>query len=564
MTQGASKMTEPTHRSTVEPSVVFLSYSRRDLEPLRQLSTDLTQAGFRPWHDQELTGGQKWWDQILDRIRSCDVFVLLLSPDWVDSKACRSELEYAVSLGRPVVPVVVRQLSLDAAPAAIGETQVIDLRERTPENVIAMLNALRSPGEVQPQVDPLPDPPRAPMSELGDVRSSIGQPTLTEAEQRAVVAELFAHTDDASTHQAVAVLAEALSNRPDFVTSLAPALDRVSDRLRHAAAADESQDPEVRADLVRAISSHLERGRFTPIVGHGLTTRFVGTRAELALEWADGFDFPLEPHRRTDLAEVAQFISVMTDEDTLRERIGDFVIQRLGGLDDTDRTDPRTRIDELLRTAWLNDRGDDRVDAHRVLAGLPCSIFINASPWPLLTDALIEEGKEPVVELCRWRTDAWDWPDSIFETEPEYEPSIDRPLVYHVFGALQFPDSYVITEDDYLDFMAAVNEDRTLIPSPVRRALADSALLLLGVDLEEWDVRVLLRCLVGQEGSSRLNRYTHVAAQVDPTDAVASPTRAKLYLERYFGRFRQPAIDIYWGSADDLMDDLRKAGAQTP
>lgn len=97
------------------------------------------------------------------------------------------------------------------------------------------------------------------------------------------------------------------------------------------------------------------------------------------------------------------------------------------------------------------------------------------------------------------------------------------------------------------------------MPHSVRRALADSALLLLGFDLNEWDARALLRTLVDQEGAGRLRRYTHVAAQVDPSSGVASPARAARYLERYFGRAREPAIDIYWGSVEEFTAELEAA-----
>ena len=208
----------------------------------------------------------------------------------------------------------------------------------------------------------------------------------------------------------------------------------------------------------------------------------------------------------------------------------------------------------MLQAAWqARDRSGG--DAHTTLAKLPCPIYINAAPWGLLTDALSVAGKAPVVELCRWRPEVYDWPRSIFDEEPGYVPSPERPLVFQVFGALDWPDSIVITEDDYLDFLYAVAEDRSLVPAPVRRALADSALTLIGFGLEDWDVRVLLRTLVSQEGASKLHRYTHVAGRSirDGHDlaATGSPICRAVLRE-----FRQPAIDIYWGSVDVLAADL--------
>jgi hypothetical protein len=143
----------------------------------------------------------------------------------------------------------------------------------------------------------------------------------------------------------------------------------------------------------------------------------------------------------------------------------------------------------------------------------------------------------------------------VFVKEPDYVPSEERPLVFQVFGTLDVVESIVLTEDEYFDFMTAVAQDPSLVPLPVRDAVADSALLLLGFRLDEWDVRVLLRSLMSQSGGSRLQKYTHVAAQIE-LDDVSSPGRARRFLERYFGKFRQPSIDIFWGTVDEFAGGL--------
>ena len=62
--------------------------------------------------------------------------------------------------------------------------------------------------------------------------------------------------------------------------------------------------------------------------------------------------------------------------------------------------------------------------------------------------------------------DVYDWPVSVFESEPGFVPTVERPLVYHVFGQLDVPESLVITEDDYDDFLVGITENRALIPPP--------------------------------------------------------------------------------------------------
>src|SRR5512143_3464030 len=86
---------------------VFVSYSRTNLDVVAQLVEDIAAVGIGAWHDQTLTGGQRWWDNILANIRGCDVFIAALSPESLDSEACRSELAYAKQLGKTILPVFV-------------------------------------------------------------------------------------------------------------------------------------------------------------------------------------------------------------------------------------------------------------------------------------------------------------------------------------------------------------------------------------------------------------------------------------------------------------------------
>ena len=189
---------------------------------------------------------------------------------------------------------------------------------------------------------------------------------------------------------------------------------------------------------------------------------------------------------------------------------------------------------------------------------------MTAQPYRLLAEALRREGKQPQVELCRWRPDVDHWPSSVFEREPDFVPTPERPLVFHVFGHLGFEESLVLTEDDYLDFLARVAADDQLVPLAVQKALADSALLFIGFRLEEWDVRVLLRALVSREAARKLEDYTHVAAQIDLGAGVMSPARARRYLERYFGKGTTPSFDIFWGTVDEFAADARPGVGRKP
>ena len=61
-------------------SRIFISYSSKNRALVEALANDLETLGHEIWFDKELSGGQSWWDQILQGIRACDLFVFALTP----------------------------------------------------------------------------------------------------------------------------------------------------------------------------------------------------------------------------------------------------------------------------------------------------------------------------------------------------------------------------------------------------------------------------------------------------------------------------------------------------
>jgi hypothetical protein len=211
-------------------------------------------------------------------------------------------------------------------------------------------------------------------------------------------------------------------------------------------------------------------------------------------------------------------------------------------------------LEQLLDAVSTQRQEHQPVEPHKVLAQLPFSIYINTNSDSLLTHALEQSGKHPEVEICRWNADLAQQP-SVTERDPDYRPDAAlRPLVYHLFGRLEEEDSVVLTEDNYFDYLIGVTSNKDLIPVVVRRALADTALLFIGFQMDDWNFRVLFRSLMSQEGRQRRTRYTHVAVQIDPEEGrIISPARARRYLESYF---EEVDMSIYWGSAEDFIKDL--------
>lgn len=86
---------------------IFLSYSRKDIDFARKLSMDLEKAGYDVWWDlTDLRGGDDWVRVIPDAIAKSEFFIVVLSPNSVESEWVRKEYTQALSLRKKIVPIM--------------------------------------------------------------------------------------------------------------------------------------------------------------------------------------------------------------------------------------------------------------------------------------------------------------------------------------------------------------------------------------------------------------------------------------------------------------------------
>ena len=204
---------------------IFVSYARHDRQTVDALIQDLRRARHDVWVDEELTGGQSWWDTILGTIRGADLFVVALSPDWLKSKACAAELNYATACNRPVLPIMVGRVSPQMAPPVIANAQILNYLERTADAAISLVTALaaaRSPG---PLPQPLPAGPPVPMSYMNTYRERVDQLSLGFQEQSQLLSELRAHLSDDDDRASATELIVRLRHRGDIAESIGSEID---------------------------------------------------------------------------------------------------------------------------------------------------------------------------------------------------------------------------------------------------------------------------------------------------------------------------------------------------
>jgi hypothetical protein len=124
--------------------------------------------------------------------------------------------------------------------------------------------------------------------------------------------------------------------------------------------------------------------------------------------------------------------------------------------------------------------------------------------------------------------------------------SVERTVIMKIHGGVEgsrgpYPwrDNYVITEDDYIDYMS-VGDIETIVPQQLLGKLRDSHFLFLGHAMRNWNLRVFLIRIFGEQ-----QRNTSWAIQRDP--------------DRLDDRFWQRiGIDLAAISLDEYVMELGK------
>jgi hypothetical protein len=222
--------------------VLFASYSRADRDQIRTLLTDLHALGHVVWLDEELSGGQVWWDEILAKIRQCDAFMFLITPASVESEACLLELEYAVALDRVVIPVHVAQTDPAALPSILETHQTVSYRQGDKSEMMALARALTQTEVGRPLPDPLPAVPPLPGSYLGSIRDQIrSQNPLNLDQQLGLLHRLRLRADDGAGDDVVGLL-ESFRTRDDLFASVAEEIDALHRSLAAPVLSGERRD----------------------------------------------------------------------------------------------------------------------------------------------------------------------------------------------------------------------------------------------------------------------------------------------------------------------------------
>ncbi len=121
---------------------VFVCYAREDDRFVLQLGENLKGRGVPVWLDQwDIPPGSDWDRSIDDAIYDCAKFIIVLSPQAVESTEVRGELHTALAANKRIIPLIHRSCRV---PRQLLTIQHVDFTSRGPDDEAAVRQLLRT------------------------------------------------------------------------------------------------------------------------------------------------------------------------------------------------------------------------------------------------------------------------------------------------------------------------------------------------------------------------------------------------------------------------------------
>lgn len=265
------------------------------------------------------------------------------------------------------------------------------------------------------------------------------------------------------------------------------------------------------------IAKALADGRVIPFLGAGASLcarppgaaykrgQFLPSGSELSEHLARQFAYPADESK--DLLRVSQYAYVMMGSGPLYQELhdvlnADYPVTPLHGF--------LARVPAILRAKGYR----------------PGNLFIITTNYDDLMERAFAAVSEPHDLVCyvadgenrgKFVHTPPDGPPQVIEKPNEYAAlSLDRrSVILKIHGAVNRvnpeADSFVITEDHYIDYLTRT-DIASLIPVTLTAKLRKSHFLFLGYSLADWNMRVILKRIWGNQQLT----YKSWAIQRDP------------------------------------------------
>jgi hypothetical protein len=293
------------------------------------------------------------------------------------------------------------------------------------------------------------------------------------------------------------------------------------------------------------LARELGKGRLTPFLGAGVnligidTSRdFIpGSRlpssAELARHLAGEFTYP-GTGKELDLVRVAQWVFSRLGAESLYDYLHDVF----------DHDFPATPVHQVLARMPAFVRSQDDAEYPLVITtnyddALERAFAARNEPLDVLTYVANEDDPD----LGLFRHTGPDVKPRVLRVANKYQgvTLTERAAVVKLHGAVRrssstdrSEDSYVVTEDDYIECLTRTEVVKNLPPAVARR-MHRCHYLFLGYSLRDWNLRVMLHRIWKER--ARQNNSWAVVSHPDPLEVEAWRSRSVEIYDMELGAF---------------------------
>jgi hypothetical protein len=180
----------------------------------------------------------------------------------------------------------------------------------------------------------------------------------------------------------------------------------------------------------------------------------------------------------------------------------------------------RMELEEKV-IAFYTEKEEKTSQIHKDLALLPFYLIITTTFDNMFFNALKEQSepkKRPIVAFHNFKR---------LKMGQVEMGTVDSPLIYQLYGSLQDPDSLIITENDFLEFLVNAASGVPILEKISSELInEDKCLLFLGFGFRHWYWRVLLHVL--SIGSKRHRSFA--LERIEPK-SIEEITRANLLIQ---------------------------------
>ncbi|MDQ1326950.1 MAG: hypothetical protein QG641_230 [Candidatus Poribacteria bacterium] len=107
---------------------VFLSHSKSDEKDIKKIQSILHKYyNLRVFTSEMLSAGEDWRTKLREEITQCDIFIVLLSPNSIESSWVLTELGAAWGLEKLIIPIFTQPEILSKIPVELKNTESFNI-----------------------------------------------------------------------------------------------------------------------------------------------------------------------------------------------------------------------------------------------------------------------------------------------------------------------------------------------------------------------------------------------------------------------------------------------------